>query len=105
MFTKSILFTALGLAIALRYPAQNNSFMKNINQQAPVKGSRQIAIHADGETVWNVLTNINQWAAWNNDISQPKLNGELKSTVAKIDKLRAEIDAIVAEIEGEEQEA
>lgn len=31
-----------------------------------------------------------------------QLNAELKTTVAKIDKLRAEIDAIVAEIEGEE---
>lgn len=28
-----------------------------------------------------------------------QLNAELKTTVAKIDKLRAEIDAIVAEIE------
>ena len=33
-----------------------------------------------------------------------KLNAELKITVAKIDKLRTEIDAIVAEIEGEELE-
>ena len=37
------------------------------------------------------------------DIAQ--LNAALKTTVAKIDKLRAEIDAIVAEIEGEELEA
>tara|TARA_R110001599_G_scaffold82293_14_gene221595 strand:+ start:5898 stop:7454 length:1557 start_codon:yes stop_codon:yes gene_type:complete len=37
------------------------------------------------------------------DIAQ--LNAELKTTVAKIDKLRAEIDAIVAEIEGEELDA
>ena len=29
------------------------------------------------------------------------LNAELKTTVAKIDRLRAEIEAIVAEIEGE----
>lgn len=35
------------------------------------------------------------------DIGQ--LNAELKTTVAKIDKLRAEIDAIVGEIEGEEE--
>lgn len=34
-----------------------------------------------------------------------KLNAELKTTVARIDQLRAEIDAIVAEIEGEESEA
>lgn len=33
-----------------------------------------------------------------------KLNAELKTTVAKIDQLRAEIDAIVQEIEGEERE-
>lgn len=37
------------------------------------------------------------------DVAQ--LNAELKTTVARIDKLRAEIDAIVAEIEGEELEA
>ncbi|HDV4217887.1 TPA: type I restriction-modification system subunit M [Pseudomonas aeruginosa] len=37
------------------------------------------------------------------DIAQ--LNAELKTTVAKIDQLRKDIDAIVAEIEGEEQEA
>jgi type I restriction enzyme M protein len=37
------------------------------------------------------------------DIAQ--LNAELKITVAKIDHLRKDIDAIVAEIEGEEQEA
>ena len=35
------------------------------------------------------------------DIAQ--LNAELKTTVAKIDQLRKDIDAIVAEIEGEEQ--
>lgn len=34
-----------------------------------------------------------------------QLNAELKTTVAKIDRLRKDIDAIVAEIEGEEQEA
>jgi hypothetical protein len=34
-----------------------------------------------------------------------KLNAELATTVARIDQLRSEIDAIVAEIEGEEVEA
>ena len=37
------------------------------------------------------------------DIAQ--LNAELKITVARIDQLRKDIDAIVAEIEGEELEA
>ena len=34
-----------------------------------------------------------------------ELNAELKITVAKINQLRSDIDAIVAEIEGEEVEA
>jgi type I restriction enzyme M protein len=34
-----------------------------------------------------------------------ELNRDLKTTVAKIDALRSDIDAIVAEIEGEEQDA
>ena len=33
-----------------------------------------------------------------------QLNAELKTTVARIDQLRTEIDAIVAEIEGKEVE-
>ena len=37
------------------------------------------------------------------DINQ--LNAELKTTVTKITQLRAEIDAIVAEIEGKELQA
>ena len=37
------------------------------------------------------------------DIAQ--LNAQLKTTVARIDQLRKDIDAIVAEIEGEEQQA
>jgi len=37
------------------------------------------------------------------DIAQ--LNAELKTTVTRIDRLRKDIDAIVAEIEGEELEA
>jgi len=36
------------------------------------------------------------------DITQ--LNAELKITVAKIDKLRADIDVVVAEIEGDKVE-
>jgi type I restriction enzyme M protein len=37
------------------------------------------------------------------DIAQ--LNAQLKTTVAKIDQLRKNIDSIVAEIEGEEEQA
>jgi uncharacterized protein YndB with AHSA1/START domain len=78
MFTKSILLTALGLTISTGSFAQNNSKMKSINNTAPVQCSKTITINASSEKVWAVMTNIDNWATWQTDISNPKLNGELK---------------------------
>lgn len=77
-FIKSILFTALSLTISASSLAQNNSIMKSINNNAPVKCSKSITINASSEKVWEVMTNIDSWATWQTDISKPKLNGELK---------------------------
>ena len=52
--------------------------MKRINNNAPVKCSKSIMINEDIASVWKVLTNINQWANWQDDISKSNLNGELK---------------------------
>ena len=52
--------------------------MKSINNNAPVKCSKTITINAGIEKVWAVMTNINNWAFWQTEISNPKLNGELK---------------------------
>jgi hypothetical protein len=51
--------------------------MKNINHNAPVKCSKSILINARPEKVWAVMTGIDQWASWQTDISQTKLNGAL----------------------------
>lgn len=50
---------------------------KNINQNAPVYCIKSISIDADIEIVWKVLTNINQWSNWQEDIVSAKLNGKL----------------------------
>ena len=52
--------------------------MKNINSNAPVKCSKSIIINANSEKVWASLTNIDNWATWQTEISKPKLNGQLK---------------------------
>ncbi len=78
MFTKSILLTAISLIISAGSFAQNHLAMKIINNNAPVKCSKTITIKASSEKVWAVMTNINNWANWQIDISKPKLNGELK---------------------------
>jgi uncharacterized protein YndB with AHSA1/START domain len=76
--TKLNLFTAI-ILIANGAFAQNKNEMKSINEKAPVKCSKTITINADRKKVWAVLTNIDNWATWQTDISKPKLNGELKS--------------------------
>jgi uncharacterized protein YndB with AHSA1/START domain len=78
MFSKSILLTAIGLTFISMSIAQNNSPMKSINTIAPVKCSKSITINAGSAKVWAAITNINDWALWQTDISSPKLNGELK---------------------------
>lgn len=78
MFTKSILLTAISLTLLTSSFAQNNSEMKSINNNAPVKCSKTITINANSEKVWAIMTNINNWANWQTEISNPKLNGELK---------------------------
>lgn len=52
--------------------------MKNVNSNAPVKCSKSISINADSKKVWDILTDINNWASWQSEIKNPKLNGELK---------------------------
>lgn len=78
MFTKSILLTAISLTISAGSFAQNSSKMKSINNNAPVKCSKKITINANSEKVWQVMTNIDKWATWQTEISNPKLSGELK---------------------------
>lgn len=78
MFTKLIFLTAISLSISAGSFAQKNSKMKSINNNAPVKCSKTITINASSEKVWAVMTNVDNWATWQTDISKPKLNGELK---------------------------
>lgn len=75
--TKLNLFTAIILITNVAF-AQNKKEMTNINNNAPVKCSKTITINANSKKVWTVLTNINNWATWQTDISKPKLNGALK---------------------------
>ncbi|UFH67323.1 type I restriction-modification system subunit M [Morganella morganii] len=69
-------------------------FAKSIDLDDIVKNDYNLSVSSYVEAKDNrVVTNITE------------LNRDLKTTVAKIDKLRSDIDAIVAEIEGEEVEA
>jgi hypothetical protein len=51
--------------------------MKSINEKAPVKCRKEITISAPADKVWQVLTTINQWPAWNPEIKATSINGPL----------------------------
>ena len=53
--------------------------MKSINNNAPVKCNKTILISVPPTTVWAIMTNIDNWANWQTEISRPKLNGQLKA--------------------------
>ena len=75
--TKSILSAAAISTTEML--AQNPKDMKTINTDAPVTCSKTVVIQADSKKVWAVLTDIDNWAAWQTDISKPKLNGVLQT--------------------------
>ncbi|MFN3640338.1 MAG: SRPBCC family protein [Flavobacterium sp.] len=78
LMCKKLILTAIGLLIGAGTFAQNNSTMRSINNHAPVKCSKTITINSSSEKVWAVMTNIDNWANWQTEITKPKLNGELK---------------------------
>jgi uncharacterized protein YndB with AHSA1/START domain len=53
--------------------------MIDINNDAPVKCRKEIIINSDSKKIWTIMTDIDNWATWQTDISNPKLNGELKA--------------------------
>lgn len=50
-----------------------------IREDAPVKASVQIVIHAPVEKVWSVLTDIADWPKWQPDISATQITGPLQA--------------------------
>jgi hypothetical protein len=51
--------------------------MIKVNESAPVLARGEIKISADPETVWNVLTDIEEWPRWNLDVKNAFLDGEV----------------------------
>jgi uncharacterized protein YndB with AHSA1/START domain len=48
-----------------------------INQSAPVVATREAEIAASRQVVWEVLTDIAKWPAWNPEVKTVSLNGGL----------------------------
>ncbi len=51
----------------------------NINLTAPAVARREILIHAPVEKVWQIQADIENWSAWQPDITAVKLNDGLQT--------------------------
>lgn len=51
--------------------------MTSINENAPVKAKKSIQIDASPPQVWELLSDIDNWRKWNQDIKESKINGPL----------------------------
>lgn len=74
MKAKLLSAVTLGATLSSIAMAQNSSFEITVNENAPVKSQKEIFIDADIETVWKVLTQIENWSVWQSDIQQSVLH-------------------------------
>ena len=73
-----------------------------MNESAPAVASAQVEVDADPETVWEVLTSIDDWPSWNPDVRSASLEegltegsrfrwkagpGTITSTLQRIERL------------------
>lgn len=49
-----------------------------INESAPVKSKNQVEIDAPIDTVWKILTDINNWTKWQKTVSKTEVLGAIK---------------------------
>jgi uncharacterized protein YndB with AHSA1/START domain len=49
-----------------------------VREDAPVKASLEITIHAPIERVWLLLTDVRSWPKWQTDISTAEMTGPLQ---------------------------
>jgi hypothetical protein len=56
--------------------------MKTINENAPIVSRKTITIEAKPEKIWRILSNIDEWPTWNNEITNAKLHGPLQPNVS-----------------------
>ena len=74
MTTIQIASALLFMAVSAVATAQNAaSLAVPINENAPVKARRQLYIEAAPTQVWQVLTAVNNWPAWNAKITKAAL--------------------------------
>lgn len=59
-------------------PAKKGTMNIPINENAPVQSKNQIEIEAPIDTVWKILTDINNWTKWQKAVSETEVLGKIE---------------------------
>jgi uncharacterized protein YndB with AHSA1/START domain len=49
-----------------------------VDREAPVLAQHEVDIHASVEEVWRLHTDVNGWTAWQTDITQAHIDGQME---------------------------
>jgi uncharacterized membrane protein len=72
------LFVLLIVTVAYLEYKSSYSISCSINKHAPVITYQQITIDAPAQKVYEVMSDIDHWAAWHSNVEEPKITGAFK---------------------------
>jgi uncharacterized protein YndB with AHSA1/START domain len=72
----------------------------DVNRNAPAVAAAEAEIAADAETVWEVLTELENWPSWNPDVSSVQVEGRVEpGSTFRWKAGRARITSTIREVE------
>jgi len=74
LFVGIVLAATLLISVVLAESASDYTALSHVNTAAPVQTRQVITINAPAAQVWRIMTDVNRWASWQKDISQPRMH-------------------------------
>ena len=74
LFVGIVVAATLLISVVLAESASDYTALSHVNTAAPVQTRQVITINAPAAQVWRIMTDVNRWASWQKDISQPRMH-------------------------------
>lgn len=78
IYSLLILIGFLALTIICLEAFSSYTASESIHNEAPVKTYQEITIDAPSQKIYQIMSDINHWAEWHQDVKESRLNGPFK---------------------------